>query len=126
MRSPRETIIYCLERLIAQGGCSYTLEEGAPYCKYRSIIDGQPRGCAAGIFIKDEDYKIEMEGKLIEELGITFQNDNIEVLIKLQFLHDNIVLLGKEVERLQYALDKVKNHDGEIPIDEIRSYLWRN
>ncbi len=59
------------------------------FCQYR---DSEGRMCAAGKMIRNEDYRIEMEGKditsLIEDFGIEYLRPHDNALARLQSLHD--------------------------------------
>lgn len=59
------------------------LEDGS--CRYRTA-DG--KRCFAGIFIKDEVYDKELEGKFASTLIHLFNGINIHLLSRLQDIHD--------------------------------------
>lgn len=87
--SLREIFDECKAHLLKQNKQSKDPNSGR--CLYRG-----PNGlkCAAGIFIKDEDYKREFEGKPFRWYTICggskgLKVDKMELVWKLQIIHDD-------------------------------------
>lgn len=128
MKTCKETAIEVLEKLIAQGGCSYKrLEDKSKYCLYRNP---NGRRCAAGQCIPDKEYYPEMENETVTGLikkDYIFDGYNTDVLSALQTAHDNIAGSGdeKEVHNLKRLLDFVKNYidsDDDSIIELLEQY----
>ena len=85
-----------------QQGCKAVNEDGR-LCMYR---EGLGNKCFAGIFIPDEAYKSEMEGKPISDLKMKynlFQNMDTEFLYDLQGIHDYTQPAGWETRFKDFA-----------------------
>jgi hypothetical protein len=101
-----------VRHLFTQGGPSKFQPPGEPQpsCAYRG---DEGRKCAAGIWIKDENYSPALEGMLIDSTGgfirmepalrlaLDFEDDSDLVLLsRLQNIHDTATSDGRSWDRV--------------------------
>ena len=103
MISNQEVFDKVVQHARQQGGKA--VNEDGRVCMYR---DGLGNKCFAGIFIPDEDYKPEMEGKGVGNLlghypGLRplFKDVSEELMVELQSLHDNYLETPYFEERVE-------------------------
>jgi hypothetical protein len=106
-----QTIFNKVIKHLRKQGCRSVSEDGR-ICAYRGSDDTQ---CAAGILIKDAEYHTEFEGQGVDTLrdegsyflsSQGFTKDNVNLLSRLQGLHDSAsAFLELETEAQSIAAD---------------------
>ncbi len=98
----KELVEFVFDGLIKQGGCSV---DNYKNCMYRSP-DG--RKCAAGLLIKDEDYKDYFENSPCHPKGFS---TNQNVSHEISKLLTSYGLDSLKVQRLQEFHDAISSYD---------------